>query len=72
MSRPSLADCRSVSSNRMTPEINSSIPNAVNSVSRNSRRSRSSFGIPICDRRLPIVGGDSSAAKIPLPGTASA
>jgi hypothetical protein len=69
---PSVDFCRNVSSNRITPEMNSSAPAVVNSRSRYARRFSSVDSTPIESNRFLIVPSLSSAARIPLPGATRA
>src|SRR5258708_1256504 len=61
-----------VSSNIITPLINSSMPGVVKRSSRYSRLKSSVDEIPIDKNLFSIVGNDSSAASIPFPGATSA
>jgi len=63
---PSSAGWRIVSSNRITPLTNASTPGVV------IRRVTSVESTPTARKRFSIVGFDSSAARIPLPGATSA
>ena len=69
---PSEALCRIVSSNRITPLMNSSAPSVVKSSSRYPRRFSSVDSTPIESKRFLIVPSLSSAARIPFPGATSA
>ncbi len=68
---PSIADCRIVSSNRITPLTCSARPGVVNSMSRYARRLASVESNPIESNRFLIVPVLSSAARMPLPGATS-
>src|SRR5919106_1479388 len=65
---PSLVDWRMVSSNRITPLMNSSTPSVVKRRSRYARRFSSVDSTPILSKRFLIVPVLSSAARMPLPG----
>src|SRR5215475_9601204 len=69
--RPSRDFCRMVSSNRITPLMNSPAPLVVNKISRYIRRFSSVEGTLMLLRRFSIVPELSSAARIPLPGATS-
>ena len=69
---PSALDWRIVSSNRITPLMNSSTPSVVNSSSRYARRVSSVDSTPIESKRFLIVPSLSSAARMPLPSATSA
>ncbi len=69
---PSRADCRIVSSKRMTPLTYSSTPSVVKRRSRYARRFSSVEETPIESNRFLIVPSDSSAARIPFPSATSA
>src|SRR6188472_4440202 len=63
---PSSARWRIVSSYRITPPMNCSIPAVVNSRFLYARRVSSVDSTPIASKRFAIVPVDSSAARIPL------
>ena len=65
---PSEACWRIVSSNRMTPEMNSLAPGVVNSSSRYARRLSSVDSTLIAANRFSIVPALSSAARNALAG----
>ena len=69
---PSAQLCPSVSSNMITPEHRASNPGAVNKSSRRACLLACVFSTPMEPSRLPIVPVLSSAARMPLPGAASA
>src|SRR6266566_3176572 len=69
--RSSRVFCRIVSSNRITPLINSPTPAVVNKISRYQRRFSSVETTPMLFNRFSIVGELSSAARIPLPAATS-
>src|SRR6478672_11221657 len=69
---PSADDWRIVSSNMITPLMNSSAPSVVKSRSRYARRFSSDDSTPIESKRFLIVPSLSSAARIPLPGATRA
>ena len=66
---PSRHDWPKVSSNMITPEQCFSNPSVVNRSSRYARLFSSMFSTEMPANRLPIVPVDSSAARMPLPGT---
>src|SRR5438552_14767954 len=69
--RPSRVFCRIVSSNRITPLMNSPAPFVVNKISRYIRRFSSVEGTLMLFNRFSIVPELSSAARIPFPGATS-
>src|SRR6188472_4258310 len=69
---PSSARWRIVSSYRITPPMNCSIPAVVNSRFLYARRVSSVDSTPIVSNRFAIVPVDSSAARIPLSSATTA
>jgi hypothetical protein len=69
---PELVFWNSVSSNRIAPEMYWPRPGVVSSSSRYARRLSSVFSTPMESRRLPQVALDSSMARMPRPGDATA
>ena len=65
---PSAVDCRIVSSNKITPLINSPMPGVVNNIWRYALRLFSVDSSEIFSNRFFIVEVLSSAAKMPFPG----